>query len=152
MVLVKDQLRARMEQLGIKVPGLAKQLEVSEQTVRFWLNGRNLPGKNHRAALEAALSCSINWSESARAGERPSATSLLEQTDVEIMLKMSRLPMSVKILFGKLAEEIVSAQHAPAFSEQEIVRPMKSFSVKSQGSKQDGKTRRRHPTAKKRAA
>lgn len=152
-MLVKDQIRSRMDQLGIKVPGLAKQLGTSEQTVRFWLNGRNLPGKSFRAPLEAALSCSIDWAESTRPGERPSASSLLEQGDVELMLKMSRLPVSVKILFGKLADEIVSSQRGTSFSEQEISRPMKSFSLKSkQGSAQDGKTRRRHPPAGKKAA
>lgn len=153
-MLVKDQIRSRMTQLGISVPALAKQLGVSEQSVRFWLAGRNLPGKRHAAKLEAALSCTISWTESPRHGERPMATNLLEQADVEIMLKMSKLPMSVKILFGQLAEEIARSGMNAGFAERSVSKPMKSFSEKSRNAMEDlkhGKTRRRSTTAKKAA-
>lgn len=153
-MLVKDQIRSRMTQLGISVPTLAKQLGVSEQSVRFWLAGRNLPGKRHAAKLEAALSCTISWTESPRQGERPTATTLLEQADVEIMLKVSKLPMAVKLLIGRLADEIVISQRVSEFSERDQVKPMKQFSVKSRNTQGDlahGKTRRRS-TAPKKAA
>lgn len=153
-MLVKDQIRSRMTQLGISVPTLAKQLDVSEQSVRFWLAGRNLPGKRHASNLEAALSCTINWTEGARQGDRPTAAHLLEQADVEIMLKVSKLPMSIKILFGRLADEISNGQPLSSFSEREILKPMKSFSTKSRSVKGEignGKARRRSAAAKKAA-
>lgn len=155
-MLVKDQIKSRMEQLGIKVPALAKAIGVSEQSVRFWLNGRNIPGKRHRAPLEAALSCSINWAEHDRKllNDQIPADAMLDKADIEIMFKLSRLPAPVKILLGQLAEQIhqiAGGTVGAGFTELETVKPMKAFSVKSKaahGSTVDGKTSRRHPPTK----
>lgn len=40
---VADQIRSRMEQLGVGVPELARRMKCSPQTVRYWTSGRNLP-------------------------------------------------------------------------------------------------------------
>lgn len=153
-MLIKDQIKSRMTQLGITVPQLAKQLDVSEQSVRFWTAGRNRPGKRHAAKLEAALSCSINWTESSRGSDRPTATNLLDQADVELMLKMSRLPMPIKILIGNLADEIVK-DRSVEFAHKVKEAPRRSFSEKShhkQGVSSDVKKRPGRAASPRKAA
>lgn len=93
---VKDQLRVRMEQLQIDVTTLAKRIGVSNQSVRHWLNGRSFPGKRHVPDLEKALSMKLDFSE----GETPTAVPTVEATlqagDIELFLKISRLPPELK--------------------------------------------------------
>ena len=105
---VKDQLKVRREQLGISVNELAKRLGVSAQAIRHWENGRSFPGKSKTEALETALGFHLDWTEGARAaGQRPSATSLIDPSDVELLLKIARLPPP--------ASRTKAANHRPAF-------------------------------------
>ena len=102
---VKDQLRVRREQLGISVNELAKRLGVSSQAIRHWENGRSFPGKSKTVALETALSFHIDWTEGARAsGPKASASSMIDPKDVELLLKIARLPPPAKALFSSLVE------------------------------------------------
>lgn len=102
---VKDQLKIRREQLGISVNELAKRLGVSGQAIRHWESGRSFPGKSKTTALETALSFSIDWTEGARTtGQKVAPGSLIDPNDVELLLKIARLPPPAKALFGSLVD------------------------------------------------
>jgi transcriptional regulator with XRE-family HTH domain len=105
-MLVKDQIRIRMEQLKISVAELASRLGVSNQTVRHWLSGRSFPGKSKTPDLERALSFKLDYSEGA-SNNVPTVESSLQATDVETFLAISRLPPEIKHLFGKLATAVM---------------------------------------------
>lgn len=113
---VSDQIKTRMEQLGITVPELARRAKCSPQSVRFWLAGRNMPRKRRAAALEHALSFSIDWTEGGATRGQPTAAALLNQSDVELMMKMSRLPVRVKIALAELADAIRDQAEEPVRS------------------------------------
>jgi transcriptional regulator with XRE-family HTH domain len=110
-MLVKDQLRIRMEQLDITVAELSKRLEVSNQTVRHWLSGRSFPGKSKTPDLERALNFKLDYSEGA-APNAHTVESTLQQADVETFLAINRLPPEIKYLFGKLATAVVAQLEA----------------------------------------
>lgn len=102
---VKDQLKIRREQLGVTVNELAKRLGVSAQAVRHWENGRSFPGKSKTAALETALSFSIDWTEGARAANpKMPASSLINPNDVTLLLQIARLPPPAKALIANLVD------------------------------------------------
>lgn len=127
---VKDQLKVRREQLGISVNELAKRLGVSAQAVRHWENGRSFPGKSKTAALETALSFNIDWTEGARAAaQRPQAASLIDPNDVELLLKIARLPPPAKALFGSLVDLHLDAigGGGPVISERIKESPARPF-------------------------
>lgn len=127
---VKDQLKVRREQLGISVNELAKRLGVSAQAVRHWENGRSFPGKSKTAALETALSFNIDWTEGARAAaQRPQAASLIDPNDVELLLKIARLPPPAKALFGSLVDLHLDAMAGgkPSISERIKESPARPF-------------------------
>jgi transcriptional regulator with XRE-family HTH domain len=105
-MLVKDQLRIRMEELGVSVRELSERIEVSDQTVRHWLSGRSFPGKSKAPALERALSFKLDYSEGSMPADA-TVESTMQKTDVETFLAISRLPPEIKMIFGKLAEAIV---------------------------------------------
>jgi transcriptional regulator with XRE-family HTH domain len=106
---VKDQIKVRREQLGISVNELAKRLDVSAQAIRHWENGRSFPGKSKTAALEAALSCNIDWTEGARAAaKRPQISGLIDPNDVALLLQIARLPPPAKSLIADLVDMYVT--------------------------------------------
>ena len=100
---VKDQIKVRREQLGVSVQELAKRLKVSAQAVRYWESGRSYPGKGKTAALEAALSFNIDWTEGARAAaKRSTVQSLIDPNDVALLLQIAQLPPPAKALVADL--------------------------------------------------
>lgn len=133
---VKDQLKVRREQLGISVNELAKRLGVSSQAIRHWENGRSFPGKSKTSALETALSFNIDWTEGARAsGSRSQAASLIDPNDVELLLKIARLPTPAKALFGSLVDLHLNALDVgrPVISERIKESPARPFYDEPQG-------------------
>lgn len=112
---IKDQIRIRMEELDMPVTELAKRAEVSTQSVRFWLNGRSFPGKNKLPLVERALSCKLNFS-GAESEKSVTVEDALRETDIATFLAISKLPPQLKLLFSKLAQEIV-AHSAPSMPE-----------------------------------
>jgi transcriptional regulator with XRE-family HTH domain len=110
---IKDQIRVRMEQLGIGVPELAKRVGVSGQTIRFWLDGRNFPSKRVLADVEKALSVKLDFSEGAQAVAAPTVSSMMERTDIELFLQINKLPGAVKVHMHRMVEAMNEAL-APA--------------------------------------
>lgn len=133
---VKDQLKMRMDQLGVTVNELAKRCEVSSQSVRFWLSGRSFPGKRHAAMVEKALSFKLDYTEGSSTSA-PTMGAMLQKVDVELFLTISKLPPPIKVLLAQLAEVLASAPPNRAIQtfadrrEQEQIEP---FSTKGQGS------------------
>lgn len=110
---VKDQLRLRMEELGVSVKELSERLDVSDQTVRHWLSGRSFPGKGKTAALNLALNFVIDYSEgrspsSPAGGDSGGATvGSLQQTDIETLMAITRMPPDLKLMFCRMAQAVV---------------------------------------------
>lgn len=100
---VKDQLKIRMEQLGVSVGELATRLRVSNQTVRHWLNGRSFPGKRKAPLVERALSFKLDYSEGSISVDK-TIESTLKEADLQMIRAYSHLPPEVKLLFARLAE------------------------------------------------
>lgn len=151
---IKDQIRARREQLGISVTELAKRVDVSSQSVRYWESGRSYPGKAKVQALEAALSATLDWSEGVtRKGK--DVTALMEQKDIELLLLISRLPVGFKNLFGEMARLHLAEmdKSRPAFSVREADKPISSFSKKAKvDAPARGKPEVKRSPARRRAA
>lgn len=100
---VKDQLKIRMEQLGVDVRELADRLHVSNQTVRHWINGRSFPGKRKAPLLEKALSFKLDYSEGMVASNS-TIEQTLKEADVKMFRAYQRMPEEVRLLFSRLAE------------------------------------------------
>lgn len=101
---IKDQIRVRREALGMDMSQLAMRVGVTEQAVRHWENGRSYPSKSKIRLLEEALSFTMDWSE----GENPvsegkTAAAMIDQSDVDLLLVICKLPLRAKNLFGELA-------------------------------------------------
>lgn len=58
---LKDRMRARMNELGLKAVDIHRMVGVSKTTVSFWLNGTNEVGGKNLLALSKALQCSPEW-------------------------------------------------------------------------------------------
>lgn len=125
-MLIKDQLRVRMEQLGVSVPELARRVGVSNQTVRFWLDGRNFPGKRHAPAVEKALSFRLDFSEGGDSMQSPTVSSMMERTDIELFLLINKLPPDLKLHFHRMIEVLVETLKpppGPELRDEEAERP-----------------------------
>jgi transcriptional regulator with XRE-family HTH domain len=99
---IKDQIRARREQLDISVVQLAERLGTSDQTVRYWESGRSRPNKHMIQPLEQALSFTIDFHE----GESPTnpfTAQTLNEEGVEMAIQFAKLPVDVRRLFKDLA-------------------------------------------------
>lgn len=130
---IKDQIKSRREQLGVTVNELARRVGVSHQSVRHWEAGRSFPGKAKAPKLEDALSFRLDWTQGVRSRrERPDATALLDQADIEIMLVIRRLPMSVKMTMVELANLYLEAiESTPgSFTTKTTEAGVGSFSIK----------------------
>lgn len=110
-MLVKDQLKIRMDQLGMPVSELAKRVGVSSQSVRHWLGGRSFPGKAKCNLIEEALSFKLDFSEG-ESSQSITVEQTLRQSSVNTLLSISKLPLDVQLLFAKLANAY-SNHHAP---------------------------------------
>lgn len=123
-MLVKDQLKLRMEDLDISVTELARRVQVSNQTVRHWLSGRNLPGKSQLAALEKALgpNFKVDFSGVYEApiaqapppvAEPPVSQSVeLRRKDAELFIMISQLSPELKARIWDLVEVLSRQQYA----------------------------------------
>lgn len=110
-MLVKDQLRVRMEQLDMPITEISRRIGVSSQTIRHWLAGRNFPGKAKCQLLEDTLSFKLDFSEGA--GDKGvTVEETLRNIDVDTLVAISKLSPRAKSLFASLAEEFVVAQGA----------------------------------------
>lgn len=105
---VKDQIRMRMEALDMSFKELANRCDVTEQTCRFWTMGRNAPKKNRIQAVERALSFKIDFSEGKSQG--PTVSENLEASDIEMFLRLRKLPASTRVVFEKMINEFMVLQ------------------------------------------
>lgn len=131
---VKDQIRARREQLGMTIDELARRLEVSGQAVRHWESGRSFPGKSKAGALEAALSITLDWTEGARPVSSGNAMSaLVNRSDIDLLLLICQLPEQAKELIANLVRMHLTALEGgrKAFSEKVSQTGVSSFTEKN---------------------
>lgn len=102
-MLVKDQIRMQMDRLGVSHRELAKRIGTSEQTARFWTAGRSYPAKKRIPAIEQALSFKLDFSEGSKE-QGPTVSSAMEAADIELFLKLRRLPPTVRLVFEQLVD------------------------------------------------
>ena len=134
---VKDQIKARREQLGMSIDELARRLEVSGQAVRRWESGRSFPGKSKAGALEAALSITLDWTEGARPAASGNAMSaLVNHADIDLLLLICQLPPQAKQLVGDLVRMHLTALEGgrKAFSDKVTQTGVASFTEKNETS------------------
>jgi transcriptional regulator with XRE-family HTH domain len=132
-MLIKDQIRARREQLGISVAELAKRVGVSGQAIRHWESGRSFPGKSKAPDVETALSFTLDWTEGRKAvAAQPQMAALIEQGDIELLLLLCRLPTPFKVLMAELAKAQLDAilGKREGFTSKETEQPQQAFSQK----------------------
>ena len=140
---VKDQIRARRDQLGVTVAELARRIGVCPQSVRHWEAGRSFPGKSKAPRLEDALSFRLDWTEGVKSRvDRPDIMSLLDDEDIKILLVISRLPVPVKRTIQEISAQFLAALDGRgAFVHRESERPPGPF---VEGKRNDSeKTRKR---------
>lgn len=99
---IKDQIRIRREALGMSMKELADRVDVTEQAVRHWENGRSFPGKSKMQLVERALSFNIDWTEGSGANQK-TAVAMVDPRDMELLVTLARLPLRAKQLFAELA-------------------------------------------------
>lgn len=134
---IKDQIRARREQLGISVAELAKRVGVSGQAIRHWESGRSFPGKSKAPDVEAALSFTLDWTEGRRAdAAQPQMAALVKQEDMDLLMLLCRLPAPFKALLADLAKMQLASivGDKKAFSVRAEEAPSQPFAVRERGS------------------
>lgn len=139
---IKDQIRARREQLGLSVVELASRLGVTDQAVRHWESGRSNPGKSVAQRLEAALNFQLDWSEGARhSGDRNTINALIDQRDIDLLLVICRLPWDAKNLIGELARMHLAAleRGTHSINDRESTKPIPPFLELKQDAKRGTK-------------
>lgn len=152
-MLIKDQIRARREQLGISLVEFAEKLGVTDQAVRHWEGGRSNPSKKMAQLVERTLDFQIDWSEGARhSGSSNTINALLDQKDIDLLLVICRLPFDAKSLIGELARMHLAAleRGKRAINEREATQPIPPFLEKKQDTKGADK-KERTPAVKARA-
>ena len=130
---IKDQIRARREQLGISVAELAKRVGVSGQAIRHWESGRSFPGKSKAPSVETALSFTLDWTEGRKAtAAQPQMAALIEQGDIDLLLLLCRLPAPFKALLTELAQMQLGAivGKREGFNSRESEQPKPAFGRK----------------------
>ena len=148
---IKDQIRARREQLGVSVSELAKRVGVSGQSVRHWESGRSFPGKSKAPLVESALSFTLDWTQGKRiAAAQPQMAALVAQGDIDLLLLLCRLPTPFKDLMTELARTHLAAivGDKKGFSGKATDQPAPPFNEKEEGQKVGTK----QPAAGKRPA
>lgn len=141
---IREQIRARREQLGISVNELAGRVGVSAQSIRHWEGGRSFPGKSKTAIVEQALSFTLDWTEGRKATkEQPQMAALIEQGDIELLLVICRLPPAYKAALGELAKMHLNAVAGgkKAFSGTKIEEPAATFHEREEGAIEDDKSK-----------
>lgn len=133
---IKDQIRARREQLGISVAELAKRVGVSGQAIRHWESGRSFPGKSKAPDVETALSFTLDWTEGRRVdAAQPQMAALVKQEDMDLLMLLCRLPAPFKALLSDLAKMQLGAivGDKKAFSVRAEETPLQPFSTREKG-------------------
>jgi len=108
-MLMKDQLRVRMDQLNITPTELGRRVGVSGQSVRHWLDGRNFPTKAKTGLIEQALSCKLDFSEG-ESVQSMTVDDTLRKADIETFVAISKLPPDVQVLITQLAQRFLDIQ------------------------------------------
>ena len=127
---VKDQIRTRRVALKLTIPQLAKELGVSEQTVRHWETGRNYPVKKRRTDIEKALDLRLDW----RGGGAPMdqrGSTLFDREDIELLGKLCRLPASTKAILSRLIDEFPATDRRVAFNDRITGEPVPAFNIRA---------------------
>lgn len=134
-MLVKDQIRIQMNRLGVSARELAGRVGTSEQTVRGWISGRSFPAKKRIPILEKALSFRLDFSEGATV-QGPTVEAAMEAADIELFLRLRKLPAPTRRALDKLVEAIGSEAPVPAFmdSVKGGTRAIPSFAQRTKGS------------------
>lgn len=146
---IKDQIRARREQLGVSIVQLAERLGVTDQAVRYWEAGRSNPGKRMAQRLEEQLDFSLDWTEGARhSGDRSTINALIDQNDIDLLLLICRLPFDAKNLLGEFARVHLRALEGRKIEERETTAKIPPFLEKKHA---DKKTRTTRPRARSKA-
>lgn len=139
---VAQQLQVRMEQLGVSTTELARRVGVSAQAVRHWLAGRSFPSKRQAPKVEQALSFNIDFTEGAgkKAGRQDGST-LMERTDVELVLMISKLEPKMRVALHQLVEACLASQagNSKSFTERHKAQPVEAFYEKGQDVKRSTK-------------
>ena len=102
-MLVKDQIKIRMDQLDMSVNELAKLVGVSGQSVRHWLAGRSFPGKSKINLLNEALTVKLDYSQ----GESGQGITVEQALEQDALLAIRKLPPELQQMFIKLANAYV---------------------------------------------
>ena len=154
---IKDQIRARREQLGISLVEMSAKLGVTDQAARHWESGRSNPSKRLARRLEEILDFQLDWSEGARhSGDAKTVNALIDQRDIDLLLVICRLPFDAKNLIGEFARMHLAAleRGAHTINEREATRPIPPFLEIKQDSQRDNKkaAKKPAPTRARRAA
>lgn len=153
---IKDQIRARRDQLGVSVVDLAAKLGVTDQAVRHWESGRSNPSKGTAQQLEQLLDFQLDWSEGARhSGDQKTINALLDQRDIDLLLVICRLPFDAKNLIGELARMHLAAleRGSHTINDREATKAIPPFlELKQEGQRDIKKTTKKPPPRTRRAA
>ena len=112
-MLVKDQLKVRMDQLEMTPTELARRVGVSGQSVRHWLDGRNYPTKAKTHLLQQALSFKLDYSEGSSV-EGVTVEETLRRADASLIIAISKMPPDIRLALSRLTETFALALNSTA--------------------------------------
>ena len=81
----------QMDRPGVSHRELAKRIGTPGQTARLCTAGRSCPEKRRIPSIEQALSFKLDFSEGSKE-QGPTVSSAMEAADIELFLKLRRLP------------------------------------------------------------
>jgi hypothetical protein len=122
-MLLKDQLKIRMDELDMGVTELARRVGVSSQSVRHWIGGRSFPGKAKCPLVESALSFKMDFSEG-QSVQSVTVDDALQRGSVEAFAAISRLPAPTQLIFQKLALAFSELQAKSSTAASQAQRPV----------------------------
>ncbi|WOB06535.1 helix-turn-helix transcriptional regulator [Piscinibacter gummiphilus] len=115
---IKDQIRSRREALGMTMKELADRVGTSEQAVRQWETRGSIPRQKTLRLVEQALSFQIDFTEGlAPPGGGKTAAAYIEQSDIDLVLIIGRLPLHAKTVIGEMARMHLEAVEAARAAE-----------------------------------
>lgn len=100
-----------MDILQISYKELAARMNVSEQTTRYWTSGRSNPTKEKLQTLERVLTFKADYTEGV-SDVGATVSESMDQADIELFLKLRKLPVSMRLLFEKLVDAYVETDGA----------------------------------------
>ena len=111
---IKDQIQMRREALGLSMKELADRVGVTEQAVRHWESGRSFPGKSKSRLVEEALTFNLDWAEGTpQVADGKTAAALVDQSDIELLMLIARLPLRAKNAVAEFARILDEARNNP---------------------------------------